>query len=131
MNDSLQCELLALKNRLNVIETQLQRKTSPVRVEKVEYRIENLIVEKLDNGTLDLGVHLGNEIGRRIEEGEESQATERVLPGHLHAEQTEDWMEEVKRLHRKIELLEMRIQAMEMRMEQLARSVAYLEGLHP
>jgi hypothetical protein len=125
MVDPWNFELITIKKRLYDIEEQVHKKSTPVRVEKVEYRIENLIVEKLDNGTLDLGVHLGNEVGRVIAEGDDSKGNASMLP-----EQPAALIEELQHVKNRVELLEMKMRNIEMRMEHLTRAVDYLEGLH-
>ncbi|GIM46987.1 hypothetical protein DNHGIG_25360 [Collibacillus ludicampi] len=125
MVDPWNFELIAIKKRLYDIEEQVHKKSTPVRVDKVEYRIENLIVEKLDNGTLDLGVHLGNEVGRGIGKGDDSKGNEWMLPA-----QPADLIEELQHVKKRVELLEIKMRNIEMRVEHLTRSVEYLEGLH-
>ncbi|MDB5085695.1 MAG: hypothetical protein JWN30_2581, partial [Bacilli bacterium] len=46
--------------RVEQLEQQLAAKR-PIRVDKVEYKIDTLYVESIDHGILDLGVHLGGE----------------------------------------------------------------------
>lgn len=114
MNDVWQLEWMDVKRRIHQLEIQLQQKIPPVRVDKVEYRIENLIVENVDQGTLDLGVHLGNEAGRALGKGDEST--------NLDCE--------LEQLKKRIDRLEIQMQEFERRILRLRQGIEYLEGLH-
>lgn len=54
-------EIDLLKKRISKLEKELKEK-QPIRVDRIEYRVDRLYVESISNGVLDLGVHFASDI---------------------------------------------------------------------
>jgi DNA repair exonuclease SbcCD ATPase subunit len=54
------------------LEEELKKLRDESRFGSIEYHIQNLTVENIQNGILDLGVHMGNELDKRIQTNAES-----------------------------------------------------------
>lgn len=54
-------EIDQLKKRISKLEKELKEK-QPIRVDRIEYRVDRLYVESISNGVLDLGVHFASDI---------------------------------------------------------------------
>lgn len=112
-----------VKRRLEHLEALVERKTTPVRIEKVEYRIENLLVDKIDGGVLDLGVHLAREEDPFLAgEGEQESAASPFFP-------LQEVQGEIAAFRHRLERLETLLATYEQWIRQLAQKVADLEDL--
>ncbi|BCJ86660.1 hypothetical protein [Effusibacillus dendaii] len=95
----------------------------------IEYYIENLTVESIQNGILDLGVHMGDEMDTRIQTsgdqagggGEGRKSIKQRL------QQVEQNMQEVRD---SLQNLEQRWRDIEAQLQSFEQRVRYLEVLH-
>lgn len=126
-------EFLQMRKRLERLEQELKKLQESPKVGTVEYHIENLTVESIQNGILDLGVHMGNETDNRIQNGMQQDETKRTLKERIHGLEQE--MREVKdqlqRWQERWESMEERWRSMGEQSESLDRRLRYLEAMHP
>ncbi|WP_156807401.1 spore germination protein GerPC [Effusibacillus pohliae] len=128
-------EILELKERLRQIEEELKQLREQPRFGTIEYHIENLTVDSIQNGILDLGVHMGNEMDKRIQATGDEVQGEAKRPTKLRIQDLERSMQEVtdKLLtwEQRWESVEQRLQSLEELAASFERRLRYLEDLHP
>ncbi|MFC4769372.1 hypothetical protein [Effusibacillus consociatus] len=121
-------ELFQLKKRLDQIEEELKKLREQSRVGTIEYHIENLTVESIQNGILDLGVHMGNETDKRIMSGGGDQEASNRKPLKERVQVLEGDLQEVKD---KLQGWEERLQTLEKQSRVMDERLRYLEAMHP
>ena len=104
----------------------------------IEYHIQNLTVENIQNGILDLGVHMGNELDKRIQsndvsnqltgnDGQPETGPEGLQDLEKRLHQTEADLQEVKD---QLQGWDARIRQTEERLNAVEQRVRNLEDLH-
>lgn len=111
-----------------------QLKEAP-KVNSIEYHIQNLNVESISNGILDLGVHMGNEMDKRIQTSGEAERkeTQQPAPDYMQSiesrlQQLEQSMMEVKE---QVQGTLDSLSAIEAHCTQWEQRLKYLEAMHP
>lgn len=128
-------ELNQLKNRLVKMEEEIRQLKETPRVNSIEYHIQNLNVESIRNGILDLGVHMGNEMDKRIQSsGEpERQETQQPLPDQMQSVETrlQQMEQNIMEVKERVQGTVDRLSEMEERCRQWEQRLQYLEAMHP
>lgn len=128
-------EMLQLKTRLDQIEEELKKLREQSKIGNVEYHIENLTVESIHNGILDLGVHMGNEMDKSIQTNGDSQQGENRTTIKERLQNLEQNMREVqdrlRQWEERCDSLEERWQTMENQSRFFEQRLRYLEEMHP
>lgn len=111
------------------LEEELERLRNESRIGTIEYHIENLTVESIQNGILDLGVHMGNEMDKRIQTSGESKLQQTADEQQGELQQTAQQALEHRVLQVEADLLEVKdfIQGWEERMRKAEEQVTLLD----
>lgn len=111
------------------LEEELKRLRNEPRIGTIEYHIENLTVESIQNGILDLGVHMGNEMDKRIQTSGESKPQQTADEQQEELQQTAQQALEHRVQQVEADLLEVKdfIQGWEERMRKAEEQVTLLD----
>lgn len=120
-------EIQRLQKRLEQVESELEilKEQSSQKAGHINYHIENLYVESISNGILDLGVHMGDELDKRIQTQGSSAA-----PGGTSGSNHQQGDGLVTQLQHEVLEIQTDLRELEERVQQLEQRIRILEELH-